>query len=242
MKMGNLLLDKLSEAEARLLTPHLTRVSLRQGHQVISPDVPIKDVYFPINCLLSMVTVLSDGSMIESGSIGREGMSGVPVLLDARQTTMETVAQIAGDGFKIRAKTLKEIYDERGELHSLLNRYIHTLMIVGSQSSACNARHALEQRFCRWLLMSSDGVDSDEVRLTQEYLAVMLGVRRSGVTEAAIKCQNFGLIEYKRGSIKLLDRDALESMACECYKRTKEEYKRLFGDPNAETKRLRMLR
>jgi len=227
---GNLLLDKLPASAARLLEPHLLKVYLQHGDPIITPDVPIRDVYFPVNCLLSLVTILSDGAMVESGTIGREGMSGVPVLLDARQTTMETLAQIPGEAYKIRADILKELYDQRGELHGLLNRYIHTVMVVGSQSTACNARHPLEQRFCRWLLMSSDGVGSDEVNLTQEYLSVMLGVRRPGVSNAAVKYQSLGLIDYRRGWIKLLDRQALEDAACECYHRTKEEYNRLFGE------------
>jgi len=207
----------------------LTRVNLYRGQPIVSPDSPIDYIYFPINALLSLVTVLNDGSTIESGTIGREGMSGIPVILGATQTTMETVAQVPGDAYKIKAETLKQHYQQQGQLYRLLNRYMHTVMVVSSQSAACNARHDLSQRFCRWLLMSSDGVASDEVNLTQEYLSVMLGVRRAGVTEAALRLQENGAIQYQRGWIKILDRSFLEAAACECYHRTKEEHRRLFA-------------
>ncbi|HEY6807008.1 MAG TPA: Crp/Fnr family transcriptional regulator [Pyrinomonadaceae bacterium] len=228
--MENLLLNRLPNDEHRLLEPHLQRVHLHRGEPVISPDKPIDYIFFPITALLSLITVLSDGSMIESGTIGREGMSGIPVLLDATQTTMETVTQVPGEAFKIKARELKAAYQKGGKLQKLLNRYMHTVMVLSSQSAACNARHELRQRFSRWILMSSDGVGSDEVSLTQEYLSVMLGVRRAGVTVAAGALQAAGAIEYERGSIKIRNREILECASCECYQRTKEEYQRLFND------------
>ncbi|HEX8748671.1 MAG TPA: Crp/Fnr family transcriptional regulator [Pyrinomonadaceae bacterium] len=226
--MENRLLACLPEEEFARLSPQLQRVTLTHGQHVIVPDEPIRDIYFPLNCLLSLVTILEDGSTVESGTIGREGMSGVPVLLDAGMTTMPTFTQVPGDALRVRASVVKEMYDEGGALTKLLNRYIHTVIITGSQSTACNARHKVEERFCRWLLMSSDGVDSDEVNLTQEFLATMLGVRRPGVSVAAGVLQDAGLITYSRGTIRILDREALERAACECYKMTKEEYDRLF--------------
>jgi CRP-like cAMP-binding protein len=228
--MDNLLLARLPPAELQELRPQLREVSLSHGQPIITPDEPITYIYFPISALLSLVTILEDGSAMESGTIGREGMSGVAVLLNAKQTTMETLTQIAGRAYRIKAARLKEIYNRAGTLHDLLNRYMHTLIVLTSQSAACNARHLLDQRVCRWLLMSSDGIGSDELGLTQEYLAVMLGVRRSGVSEAASKLQEAGLIRYSRGSIKILNRAALEESACECYGRTKTEYDRLFGN------------
>jgi CRP-like cAMP-binding protein len=227
--MDNLLLAQLPDDEMAVLAPHLQEVSLTLGEPIIVPDKPIEHVYFPTGALLSLVTILRDGSMIESGTIGREGMSGIPVLLDATQTTMETVAQVAGRALRVRAPVLKELYEKSGALHLLLNRYMHTIVVVGSQSAACNARHSLPERFARWLLMSSDGVGSDEVGLTQEYLSVMLGVRRSGVSEAASRLQQTGVIKYQRGNIKILDRPGLEAVACECYQRVRTEYRRLLG-------------
>lgn len=227
--MENRILAALMGEELERLRPHLERVRLTRGQPVIVPEKPIRDFYFPLTCLLSLVTTMEDGASVESGTIGREGVSGVPVLLDARQTTMPTFVQVPGEAFRVRANIVKDAYDSSGSLRTLLNRYIHTLIVVSSHSAACNRLHGLEQRFCKWLLMSSDGIGSDEVGLTQEFLAVMLGVRRAGVTEAALKVQAAGLISYGRGRIRILDRARLERSACECYARMKAEYERLFG-------------
>jgi CRP-like cAMP-binding protein len=227
--MKNRLLACLPEDDLARLSQHAERVSLFHGEHAIVPDEPIRNIYFPLNCLLSLVTLLEDGSTVESGTIGREGMSGIPVLLDAKTTTMPTFVQIPGEAIRVKASAIKDMYDEGGALHKLLNRYIHTVIVTGSQSSACNARHGVVERLCRWLLMSSDGVGSNELNLTQEFLAAMLGVRRPGVSEAASDLQNAGLIAYSRGLIQILDREGLEKSVCECYRMTKEEYDRLFG-------------
>ena len=225
----NRLLACLSGEELELLRPHMEQVQLFHGDSIIEPHVPIKDIYFPTTCLLSMVTTMEDGSTIESGSIGREGMSGIPVLLDAKETTMPTFVQIPGESIRIKAETVKEVYNRGGALKKILNRYIHTVIIVGSQSTACNRLHNIEARLARWLLMSSDGVGSDEVNLTHEYLAVMLGVRRAGVSEAAAKLQERNLIRYNRGNVLILERESLENSACECYHVVKTEYDRLLS-------------
>jgi CRP-like cAMP-binding protein len=225
----NRLLGTLPPAELEELRRHAEVVSLRHSHHAIVPDEPIRDIYFPLSCLLSMVTTMEDGATVESGTVGREGMSGIPVLLNAAQTTMPTFCQIPGEAVRVRAELVRAAYERSDELRRVLNRYIHTVVIVGSQSSACNALHRVEARMCRWLLMSSDGVGSDEVNLTQEYLAAMLGVRRPGVTEVAGKLRAEGLIEYSRGTIRILDRAGVERLACECYGRVKGEYERLFG-------------
>ncbi|HJQ33564.1 MAG TPA: Crp/Fnr family transcriptional regulator [Pyrinomonadaceae bacterium] len=225
----NRLLALLPEGELEHLSRQAEVVSLDYGFCAITPDVPIRDVYFPTGCLLSMVTATEDGGSVESGTIGREGMSGIPVVLNAGQTTMPTFVQIPGRAVRVKADVVREAYESRAEVRRLLNRYIHTVVVVGSQSAACNALHGVEARMCRWLLMSSDGVGSNEVRLTQEYLAVMLGVRRPGVTEVAGRLRAEGLIDYRRGQINILDRAALERHACECYARVRGEYERLFG-------------
>ncbi|HYO99053.1 MAG TPA: Crp/Fnr family transcriptional regulator [Pyrinomonadaceae bacterium] len=225
----NRLLAHLPEDEFELLRPHMAQVQLELHTVIIEPHVPIRDNYFPLNALLSMVSVMEDGSAVECGSIGREGMSGIPVLLDAGETSMQTVVQIAGEAIRIKAEVLKEVYDRGGALKRILNRYMHTVVVVGSQSTACNRLHHIDRRLCRWLLMSSDGIGSDEVRITHEYLAVMLGVRRAGVSEAAAKLQEQNLISYSRGSIQILDRESLEELACECYRVVKAEYERLFS-------------
>ncbi|MBD6619757.1 Crp/Fnr family transcriptional regulator [Komarekiella sp. 'clone 1'] len=225
----NLLLAKLPPDELERLHPHLEIVSLSLGQVIIEPNEPILYVYFPVNSLLSMVTVMEDGSTVESGCIGHEGMGGVPILLDANTTPMQTLAQIPGQAVRVKATILKEAFDRGGVLQKLLHRYIHTIIVLGSQSAACNRIHYVEARLCRWLLMSSDGVGSDSLPLTQEFLSTMLGVRRSGVSETASKLQSRGLIRYQRGQIQIVDRKSLETAACECYGIVRAEYKRLFG-------------
>jgi CRP-like cAMP-binding protein len=226
----NRLLKVLPAAGLEALCSHAELVALRHGHHIIIPDEPIRDVYFPLTCLLSLVTTMEDGATVESGTIGREGMSGIPVILNAGQTTMPTFCQIPGDAVRVRAEVVRAAYEQSEELRRILNRYVHTVVVVGSQSAACNALHRVEARMCRWLLMSSDGVGSDAVSLTQENLAMMLGVRRPGVTEVAGKLRAEGLIDYSRGQIRILDRAGMERLACECYGRVKGEYERLFGE------------
>ncbi|MBV9211628.1 MAG: Crp/Fnr family transcriptional regulator [Acidobacteria bacterium] len=228
-EMGNRLLSKLPEEELEALLPHLSRVELSHGSVLIAPYEPLRYVYFPISMLGSLVTIMEDGSMIESGTVGREGMVGVPVLLDAAETTMQTLTQIPGEAWRVKSEVIKKLFDEGGAFHLFFHRYMHILFIVASQSAACNRLHKIDARLCRWLLMSSDGVASNELNITQEYLAAMLGVRRAGVTEAALKLQAAGLISYTRGHISILEREQLEDASCECYRRVKEEYDRLLG-------------
>lgn len=225
----NRLLACLAGSELEALLPHFESVSLARGDHLIVPDMPIQYIYFPLNALLSLVTTMEDGSAVESGVIGREGMSGIPVLLDAQQTTMPTFTQVPGEALKIKSEIIKEAYDRRGALHKLLNRYMHTVVVMGSYSTACNALHKIEPRMAKWLLMSSNGVGSDELNLTHEFLAEMLGVRRASVSETASTLRNDGLIDYTRGHIKITDRSGLEAASCECYGKFKDEYERLFG-------------
>ncbi|MEA5603477.1 Crp/Fnr family transcriptional regulator [Nostoc sp. UHCC 0252] len=225
----NQLLAKLLPDELKRLHPHLEKVSLSQGQVIIEPNEPILYVYFPLNSLLSLVTIMEDGSTVESGCVGREGMAGVPILLNVNTTPMQTLAQIPGQAVRIKADIIKEAFDTGGSLQKLLYRYIHTVMVLSSQSTACNRIHHIEARLSRWLLMSSDGIGSDSLPLTQEFLSTMLGVRRSGVSETARKLQSKGLISYQRGHIQIFDRKGLETNACECYGIVKAEYKRLFG-------------
>lgn len=225
----NRLLAGLPSEDLTALHPHMEQVSLSHGQTVVKPDEPIPFVYFPLNSLLSLVTVMEDGLIVESGSIGREGMAGLPILLDAGTTPMQTLTQIPGQAIRVKAEIIKEAFDRGGALQKLFYRYIHTVIVVASQSAACNRLHRVEARLCRWLLMSSDGVGSEELPLTQEFLAAMLGIRRAGVSEAASKLQSNGLIRYSRGYIQIVDRKSLETFACECHGMVKAEYDRLFG-------------
>ena len=180
---------------------------------------------------------MEDGATVESGTIGREGMSGLPIILNAGQTTMPTFCQIPGEAARVRAEHVRDLYEQSPEARRVLNRYVHTVVVVGSQSSACNALHRVEARMCRWLLMSSDGIGSDDLHLTQEYLAAMLGVRRAGVSETVGKVEEGGLIRHSRGHIVIVDRAGLERCACECYRVVKGEYERLLG-PAGDAPRL----
>jgi CRP-like cAMP-binding protein len=228
-RFENRLLALMDGDELRELRPDLERVYLKQGTVLIEPNEPIRFVHFPIDALASLVTVFEDGTTVEAGSAGREGMTGVPVILNAKMTPMQTLIQVAGEVYRLPAARLKEAFDRHGPLYVALTRYVHTLFVVASQSAACNRRHTVEARLCRWLLMSSDGIGSDEINITQEYLAAMLGVRRPGVTEAAVKLQGEGLIRYVRGFVEIVDRPRLEAAACECYHMVRDEYERLLG-------------
>jgi len=225
----NRLLASLPREELELLSPYLEQVWLSHGQMIILPDEPIEFVYFPLNCLLSLVVVMEDGATVESGSVGREGMAGLPIVLDVATTPMQTLAQIPGQSIRIKSEIIKQAFDRGGVLQKILYRYIHTVIVVSSQTAACNRLHRLEARLCRWLLMSSDGIGSEKLYLTQEFLATMLGVRRSGVSEAASQLQSQGLINYQRGQIEIVNRQNLETSACECYAAVKAEYERLFG-------------
>jgi CRP-like cAMP-binding protein len=224
---GNRLLDMLPGDELEALQAE--RVSLTHAYPLIVPHEPIRYAFFPINALGSLVTVLEDGSSVEAGSIGREGMVGLPTILGADTTPLQTVVQIPGDLWRVETGILKREFDRQRTLHGLLNRYVHTMFIVASQSTACIRRHDVAARLARWLLMSSDGIDSNQLPLTQEFLATMLGVRRAGVTEAAARLQSEGWIRYSRGYVEIVDRPALEAATCECYRTIRTEYERLFG-------------
>jgi CRP-like cAMP-binding protein len=223
----NRLLTSLTPEELDLLRPHFNKIWLSHSQPLIVPGAPIKNVYFPINSLASLVTIMEDGSTVESGAVGREGMVGIPVLLETGATPMQTVVQIPGEAIEVKSERIRELFDKGGAFYTLMHRYIHTLFVVASQSAACNRLHQIGQRLSRWLLMSSDGIASDKIDLTQEYLATMLGVRRAGVTEAALGLQEEGLILYNRGRIEILNREALEARACECYRVVKGEFDRL---------------
>lgn len=225
----NRLLAKVSAAEMEQLRPHFEHVHLEQYTVLIEPGKPIRHIVFPESCLASLVTVLEDGSTVEGGSVGREGMVGIPALLDAETTPMQTLIQVGGDAIRLPAPVVKEAFSRGGSLRVILNRYLHTLFIVAAQSAACNRRHQVEARLARWLLLSSDGIGNDEIDITHEFLATMLGVRRSGVTEAEQRLQEQGLIQTRRGGVRIVDRPGMERASCECYRMVKNEYDRLLS-------------
>lgn len=225
----NRLLALFPTQDMELLRPYMEQISLAHGQHIIVPDEPISDVYFPLTAMLSLVTTMEDGASVESGIIGKEGMSGLPVLLDAYTTPMPTLAQVPGDAIRISSKLFKEAFDKSRELQKLLHRYLHAVVVTTSQTAACNRLHKAEARLCRWLLMSSDGIGSDEIGLTHEFLSVMLGIRRAGVTVEANRLRDAGIIDYRRGNIRILDRERMQEYACECYRIVKKEFDRVLS-------------
>ena len=230
MTTGNCLLDALSPELYEKLAPNLKRVSLKQGEILHHPGETIEALYFPIDCALSITITMSDGSTAEAGIVGRREVIGINAVMGGSETTQtEYIVQIAGSAIKIDARILLEEFNRNKELRDVLLRYTQALIAQISQTTACNSLHVLEQRLPRWLLEAQDRVNSNDLKLTQEFLSDMLGVRRAGVTQAAQKLQENGLIEYRRGLVQILDKGRLEEAACECFGTVREEYDRLLG-------------
>lgn len=219
----NLLLAALPGEEYERLAPHLEPVTLGQSEVLFRPEDRLQHVHFPITAIISLLTSLEDGSGMEVGLVGREGMVGISALLGGSETKVATV-QASGTSLKLEADKLRSEFGRGGTLQTALLRYTHALMAQISQSVVCNARHLVEGRMARWLLMYHDRLDRDEFELTHEFMANMLGVRRAGVSEVAEKLQEMGFIRYQRGHITMLDRKGLEKFACECYPTVKEKF------------------
>jgi CRP-like cAMP-binding protein len=226
---GNRLLDALPPEDIGRLRSHLEIVSVALKYVIYEPDQPITHVYFPTGCVISLVTYLEEGLPVEMATIGREGMVGLPIFLGADTMPSRAFGQVPGDAMRITALALTEEIKRNGPLVRVLNRYTLALFNQVAQTTACNRVHFLEQRCARWLLQTHDRVASDQFLLTQEFLAQMLGVRRSGVSAAAGLLQKAGFIRYARGRITILDRPGLEGVACECYGVIKKEFDRLLG-------------
>lgn len=226
---ANQLLAFLPQDEYQHLVPHLERVSLSLGQVLYEPGEMIEYVYFPKQAAVSLVSLLENGSTTEVGMVGKEGIVGYPVFLGGSSTTHRAIVQIAGTAVKINAKVLKTEFSRGGVLQKLLLLYIQALLTQISQTAVCNRHHSLEERLVRWLLTAQDCVPSKELCLTQEFIANMLGTRRPGVTVAAGRLQQAGIISYSRGKIIVLKREALEEAACECYGTVKREFNRLFA-------------
>jgi len=224
----NRLLSTLSrELQIRLL-PSMEKVSLSTRQLLYEADTPITHVWFPLSGVMSVVITLRDGAAVEVGTIGNEGLVGTQVFLGAERSSAKVFSQVAGQALKMRTEAFRRALQEHADLHHIVRRYTQGLMNQISQTTACNHVHSVRQRMCRWLLMTQDRVGVDEFRLTQEFLAHMLGVRRPSVTVAAGALQRAGLIRYARGRIRVLDRAALEAGACECYDTVRQEFDRLL--------------
>jgi CRP-like cAMP-binding protein len=225
----NRILAALPAAEYKRLSSYLELVSLTSGQIIHDVGDTMNEVYFPQGGMVSLVSIMSDGSTTEIGIVGKEGMTGLPVLFGGGQTTSRALVQITGSALKLPAKIVKQEFDRGQELYRLLLIYIQARLTQVAQTAACNRQHIIELRLARWLLMVSDCVQSDRLTLTQEFIANMLGTRRSGVTVAASVLQKSGAISYHRGQITIIDRRKLEASSCECYQIWRNEYSRLFG-------------
>lgn len=224
----NHLLAALSpEVRARLLS-RLEQVPMPLGKVLYESGELIRHVYFPIDCIVSMLYVMESGASTETSMVGNEGFVGVALLMGGGTTTGRAVVQSAGHAWRLPASRLREELEHQGELQQLMMRYAQSLLTQMAQTAACNRHHTIDQQLCRWLLLSLDRLPDNHLNMTQELIANMLGVRREGVTEAACKLQKLGVIEYSRGHITVLDRPALEQLSCECYAVIKQETARLL--------------
>ncbi|HEV7906454.1 MAG TPA: Crp/Fnr family transcriptional regulator [Pyrinomonadaceae bacterium] len=226
---ANHLLAQLPPEEYERLSPYLEPVTLTIGDVIHYPQDPVTHVYFPNSGTVSVVATLEDGGGVEVGVVGNEGMFGVNAVLGSVTTPHEALVQQPGDGLRAPTDVIRQEFKKCGQLQDLILRYTQAFIIQIAQTAACNRSHPLGGRLARWLLMSHDRAMKDELLLTHDFIAVMLGTRRAGVSEAAGKLQNDGVIKYKRGHIQIVDRKGLESISCECYPIVKKEFERLLG-------------
>jgi CRP-like cAMP-binding protein len=208
--------------------PLLEFVDLSLGQVLYESGAALAHVYFPTTAIVSLLYVLENGASAEIAVVGNEGIIGVSLFMGGESTPSRAVVQSAGQGFRLKAKVMKEEFNRAGPVLHLLLRYTQALITQMAQTAVCNRHHTLDQQLCRWLLLSLDRLQGTRLVMTQELIANMLGVRREGVTEAALKLQHAGLISYARGHITVLDRKGLEKRSCECYLVVKKEYDRLL--------------
>ena len=227
----NRLLAQLTPEARESLIPHLKLVELKLGDVIYEADQDLEYVYFPTDSIISLLYVMTNGASAEIAVVGYEGLVGIAVFMGGESTPSRAVVQSAGSAYRLPAAELKRGFNRDPDMRMTLLRYTQALITQMSQTAVCNRHHTIEQQLCRWLLLSMDRLPTNELVMTQELIANMLGVRREGVTEAAGKLQRFGVIEYSRGHIWVLDREALEQMCCECYATVKRETDRLQGIP-----------
>lgn len=231
MAVENYLLAAMPVELYEKLAPNLKRVTMQSGQMLHHPGETIEDLYFPIDCAVSITITMYDGRTAETGIIGNREVTGVNAFMGRKETTQTTyIVQVPGSAFKINASFLLEEFDRNKDLRDVLLSYTQAFIAQISQTTACNRLHTLEQRLARWLLEVQDRVESNELSLTQEFISHMLGVRRAGVTQAAQKLQESGLICYRRGQVEVLDLQGLEAVSCECFRVVKNEYDRLLGE------------
>jgi CRP-like cAMP-binding protein len=226
----NHLLAALPHDEWTRLEPQLEWVDMPLGQVMYESGRTLSHVYFPISAIVSLLYVMENGASAEIAVVGNEGVVGISLFMGGESTPSRAVVQSAGEGFRMRAQVIKDEFNRSHPVMHLLLRYTQALITQMAQTAVCNRHHALDQQLCRWLLLSLDRLNGSELVMTQELIANMLGVRREGVTEGALKLQKLGLIRYARGHITVLDRPGLEARTCECYAVVKKEYDRLLPE------------
>jgi CRP-like cAMP-binding protein len=237
----NRLLSLLSDDDYERLRPHLSQVLFDYRKSLYEASRPIEHVYFPVDGVASLVITTAEGASAEVGTIGSEGMVGLPVCLGDRDAPSSVYVQVPGTALEMDARLFRSELDRSRTLNLIMLRYAHAFFNQVAQSAACAHLHRVEQRCCRWLLMTRDRMPSGDFLLTQEFLGMMLGVRRTTVTDVMGGLQKAGLIRYRRGHVTILDHEALQQRACECYEISKLEFDRLLGDttvaPRTDKKR-----
>jgi CRP-like cAMP-binding protein len=227
---NNFLLAALPDSEWGRWQPQLEKVEMPLGQVLYEPGNTLAHVYFPTTSIVSLLYVMENGASAEIAVVGNEGLVGISLFMGGESTPSRAVVQSAGHGLRLKAQLMKSEFERAGPVLHLLLRYTQALITQMAQTAACNRHHTLDQQLCRWLLLSLDRLRTNELAMTQELIANMLGVRREGVTEAALKLQQAGLISYARGRITVLDRAGLEGRTCECYEVVKREYDRLLPE------------
>ena len=230
----NQLLAALPAGEWQRVAQHLELIDMPLGDVLYEPGETLNYVYFPTTAIISLLYVMENGSSAEIAVAGREAIIGISLFMGGESTPSRAVVQSAGQAYRMKAAYLKEQFSHHGPVLHLLLRYTQALITQMSQTAVCNRHHSIDQQLCRWLLLSLDRLQGDELVMTQELISNMLGVRREGVTEAALKLQTAGVIRYSRGRITVIDRPGLEKLSCECYAVVKREYDRLLPPHPAE--------
>lgn len=225
----NHLLAALPDDEFSRLEPNLEAVTLSLGTVIYESGEQLEHIYFPTTAIISLLYIMENGSTAEIGMAGNDGLVGIALYMGGSTTPSRAVVQSAGNAFRMRSKSLNEEFSLGGVFQKILLRYTQSLMTQISQTAVCNRLHSVEKQLCRWLLINHDLLRSNKLIMTHDLIANMLGVRREGVSIAAAHLQEKGLIKYVRGTITMLDRDALEDAACECYRVVRDEYDRLLG-------------
>lgn len=226
----NHLIAALPPEEFARLAPHLEPVDLRLGEFIYGPDEQLRYAYFPASAIVSLHYVTDSGASAETAGVGNEGVVGIALFMGGNTTSSSAVVQTAGRAYRLEGRLLKQEFDRGGFTQALLLRYTQALMTQMSQTAVCNRHHSIQQQLCRWLLLTLDRATSNDLIITQELVASMLGVRREGITEAAGKLQSAGYIRYRRGHLSVLSRQGLETQVCECYAAVKDEVARLLSD------------